>query len=737
MEPRTEAAVVTPHPLTVAAPVALVATALLVLLGWMTGAEVLMRIRPGLVAMNPFTALCFITLGTGLWLARTPGRPAHAGAALGVVGAGVGLLRVAEYLLGSGRSFDHLLFPTMVAGDPPNHIAPNTAVLMVVAGFALATSDARPRALRVAREAAIVLLLLGAMLSLLGYLYGVKPFYGVMAFTPMALHTAACFMAAGLGLVLVRPRGAIASVILSPHLGGVLARRLLPVAVGVLVALSWARLEGERLGLYESAFGVAVLSVSSAAVMGALIWLNARRLNAADREQQEVRHELQIAQAELERLLDRRTGQLRESQRELEGKRALFETVLRQMPAAVIVAEAPSGKFLLFNERVASVLRHPVVEAGSIEDYGAYRGFHPDGSEMKPGEWPLARSIAVGEVVQDEEVDYLLGDGTRATLLINSAPVLDASGRIAAAVVAFTDITALKEAQREQIRRLELRQELDAARLAKTAMQETLGVVSHELRTPLACLRLLVESVLSAPRFEESQARTRLQSMETVAVSMGETLDSILDAARASAGRLTWRWERVNLRAVCADAQVVLSALARERGVRLETTIDDGAWSLRGDAGAVRRLMINLVSNACRHSRRGAVELRLSREIEGGVPSVVVGVSDYGDGMPPDILARLGDPFALAGAGVARGVHFGAGLGLSICRIIAAAHGGSISVASLAGVGTVVTARLRADLETPVEVPAPPPPVRIVDWPRGAAAAGAPARDDQPGAGGR
>jgi PAS domain S-box-containing protein len=131
---------------------------------------------------------------------------------------------------------------------------------------------------------------------------------------------------------------------------------------------------------------------------------------------------------------------------ELVGQRALFEAVLQQMPAAVVIAEAPSGRLVLANDQVERFLRHPFRPSAGIEQYTDYTGFHADGREVRPEEWPLARAITTGEVVTDEEIGMLRGDGTIAVGLFSAAPVRDPHGRIVAGVVAWSDITERKRA---------------------------------------------------------------------------------------------------------------------------------------------------------------------------------------------------------------------------------------------------------------------------------------------------
>src|SRR5919199_613811 len=143
---------------------------------------------------------------------------------------------------------------------------------------------------------------------------------------------------------------------------------------------------------------------------------------------------------------------------ELAGQRALFEAVLQQMPSAIVIAEAPSGRLILANDQVERFLRHPFRPSAGIEQYTDYTGFHPDGRQFRPEEWPLARAIKTGEVVTDEEIRMLRGDGTIGVGLFSAAPVRDREGRIVAGVVAWSDVTERKraeEALRETRARLE------------------------------------------------------------------------------------------------------------------------------------------------------------------------------------------------------------------------------------------------------------------------------------------
>ncbi|MET0399049.1 MAG: ATP-binding protein [Longimicrobiaceae bacterium] len=125
----------------------------------------------------------------------------------------------------------------------------------------------------------------------------------------------------------------------------------------------------------------------------------------------------------------------------LQAERAQLAAIVHQIPAGVIVAEAPSGKILVANERVAEIWQRGSHTAESVDAYDTYRGFHPDGTPYAPGDWPLARAITSGEVIRNQRIEILRLNGTKGTILVSAAPIRDARGVITAGVVIFEDIS--------------------------------------------------------------------------------------------------------------------------------------------------------------------------------------------------------------------------------------------------------------------------------------------------------
>lgn len=133
-----------------------------------------------------------------------------------------------------------------------------------------------------------------------------------------------------------------------------------------------------------------------------------------------------------------------------EHRRAFLETILRQMPGGVLIAEAPDGRIVMHNAEAERILRHPIDPVESIADYARRGMVHADGTRYAPEEYPLARALLRGETLEGAEILYRLGDGALATLRVSSAPVRAPDGRIVAAVTTFVDVTeALRAARAE------------------------------------------------------------------------------------------------------------------------------------------------------------------------------------------------------------------------------------------------------------------------------------------------
>jgi PAS domain S-box-containing protein len=173
-------------------------------------------------------------------------------------------------------------------------------------------------------------------------------------------------------------------------------------------------------------------------------------LQCQGEELQAQNEELTVQAEELQVQAEELRGQNKELQRltqDLEAQRLLLETVLQQMPVGVILAEAPSGRFILANPRLEEIFHQPVPWDAGLEDYRHYRAYHADGRTFAPEDYPLARCLLTGQTIVGEELNIVRGDATWGAILAGAAPVRNPAGEIIAVVGVYEDISERKQAE--------------------------------------------------------------------------------------------------------------------------------------------------------------------------------------------------------------------------------------------------------------------------------------------------
>lgn len=227
-----------------------------------------------------------------------------------------------------------------------------------------------------------------------------------------------------------------------------------------------------------------------------------------------------------------------------------------------------------------------------------------------------------------------------------------------------------------------IRYSIERARMHQLKDQ-MVAFVSHELRTPLAAVHgyahLILPEADPTPELIEEAARAILVSSDRLA----RLIADFLDLSRLEAGRPLELVPSVfDLREAAEEAV----ALARAGAVRctFSTAYGPGVGPLRADRDKVLQILINLLGNADKYSPGGG-EVILAVEVSDC--SVAFSVSDHGIGIPEAALTQLFTPFYRAPSAERAGIR-GTGLGLHLCRRLAEAHGGTVTVESREGEGS-------------------------------------------------
>jgi signal transduction histidine kinase len=226
-----------------------------------------------------------------------------------------------------------------------------------------------------------------------------------------------------------------------------------------------------------------------------------------------------------------------------------------------------------------------------------------------------------------------------------------------------------------------------------------LASMSHELRTPLNAIIGLTDMMVShAPRFGTEKAQEPLQRVHRAGTHLLGLINQVLDLSKIEAGKLELNPQLVELAPLVEEAVGTARQLAEQNKNRLVVEAQDNLGPLTVDPMRLRQILLNLLSNACKFTKEGAVTLRARRVANGG-NWIEFAVADTGIGMTPEQQAKLFAEFTQADATTAQRFG-GTGLGLAITRKLARLMGGDVTVASELGKGSVFTVRLPASAES-------------------------------------
>ena len=214
---------------------------------------------------------------------------------------------------------------------------------------------------------------------------------------------------------------------------------------------------------------------------------------------------------------------------------------------------------------------------------------------------------------------------------------------------------------------------------------------SHELKTPLMVLRAGVERALVHPGVP-SEILSSLDETLAQINEMTELVESLLTLARADEGRAPLALEESDLRELLGDVVETAGMLGESAGVTVTSSMPPVPVRLALDRHRIREMLLNLVTNAIKYTPAdGSVDLSLAEHED----AVEITVRDTGSGIAPGDLPHIFERFWRADPARSRtGQRPGTGRGLALTKWIAEAHGGSITVQSRPGRGTVFTVRL-------------------------------------------
>ncbi|MBV9768472.1 MAG: response regulator [Bryobacterales bacterium] len=355
----------------------------------------------------------------------------------------------------------------------------------------------------------------------------------------------------------------------------------------------------------------------------------------------------------------------------------ILRSVLDNMGEGVLVADH-SGKIVLFNPASEQMLG-PGVADTLPQEWSERHGVYRPGTTTlcSSDELPLAR-VMRGEAADGIEL-YIRNaaqpDGMFASVSVR--PLKDDSGEVIGGVAVVRDVTLAKSGEAM------LRQAKEEAERANRAKSEFLSRMSHELRTPLNSILGFAQLLALADLAVQHQ--NNVQQILKGGYHLLELINEVLDLARIEAGRLSLSLEPVLISDVVKESLDLARSLGSARNITLSTDFSTyGDWYVYADRQRLKQILLNLVSNAIKFNRsHGQVVLKCEETQNRGLR---IEVADTGAGIDQEGLKKIFTPFERLGAD--RNAIGGTGLGLSLCKHMIEAMGGTIGVESTVGVGS-------------------------------------------------
>ena len=424
------------------------------------------------------------------------------------------------------------------------------------------------------------------------------------------------------------------------------------------------------------------------------------------------------------RALVQATHDLRARAETLAAERAQLAAIIETVPVGLMIAEAPGGRIVSGNSKLADMLRHPVLHGAGEAAQAEWIAHHPDGRRVRPEEFPLAQ-VMHGAAHAELRCIYQRGDGTPLWVQFIAAPILAADGTLTGGVVATLDIDDVVRAREAEAR---LAASLEAQVADRTAALES---ANQRLRDEMQARTAAEEQLRQAQKMEAVGQLTggiahdfnnlltiivgnldllrRRVSEDAAADRTRRLLDNALEGSSRAAtlvARLLAFSRRQPLAPQPLDANHLVAGMSdllrRTLGeaIRVETVLAEGLWQANADPNQLENALLNLAVNSrdamlARSPSGGVLTITTSNVTLGAAeldPGATPGdyvrlcVSDTGLGMSPDVAARVFEPFYTT-----KPQGQGTGLGLSQVHGFVKQSGGHVALRTTPGQGTAVT----------------------------------------------
>jgi len=307
---------------------------------------------------------------------------------------------------------------------------------------------------------------------------------------------------------------------------------------------------------------------------------------------------------------------------------------------------------------------------------------------ISPGFEALAFKASRG-IEDSYELTYIRKDGSRFPAIVSITALRDDYGDILGYLLIGADNSVRKQVE------LELHKAMAVAEKANLAKSDFLSSMSHELRTPLSAILGFAQLMESGSPLPTPSQKRSIDQILQAGWYLLELINEILDLALIESGKLSLSPEPISLAEVMHECQDMIEPQAQKRGIRVTFPQFEIRYFVKADRTRVKQVLINLLSNAVKYNKVGGtvvVDCTTST-----AERIRISVKDTGEGLTPDKLTQLFQPFNRLGKEA--GIEEGTGIGLMMSKRLVELMGGVIGVKSTVGVGSVFWIELNLTAE--------------------------------------
>ncbi len=613
-----------------------------VIFGYIFESQSLKSVFPGIVAMNPATAIAFILSGIAIYFLSYKEKIDAWLFRIGLVCAGfvalIGFIKIYGLVFGSDilyidRHFfsDQLQMEGIITGRP-NQMAPNTALNFLLAGMAIILLYFDKR-IKLANSLSLAVYLI-ALLPIFGYFYGVRNFVGLADYIPMALNTAGAFIVLSISMLNARPNSGFMPLVISEGAGGIIMRRLIPAAILTPFILGYLNMLSLRMGIISGELSLSLFAIENVIVLFILIYWMAVRLWGLDLQRQIISEKL------------------------YEEKKKL-EILMESIGDGVVVINR-AWNITLWNKSAAMLTGYTKEDALG-KAFRSIIKFVRESDRKENIEF-IERAMVLGKVHFMENHTLLIKrDGHEIPIGDSAAPIIDKNGQITGAVIIFRDATKEQEDNR---------------------MSSDFTYASHQFRTPVTKALWAMEIALGENDTNKLR-RENLSAAYLAIKSVNELGGHLLDISDIDQKRIIKTIEDIKLEQLLSLVFKDIKESIKAKNIILTVKFGSEMPIVKTDPALLKKSLSEILKNAIDYSNAGsAVNVDVALH-DGGV---MIKIQDFGIGIPDDQKHLIFTKFF-------RGKNLpedsvGAGLGLYIAREYISILNGRIWFESQVGSGT-------------------------------------------------